>query len=139
MCHTVAPDPCWKAVMLPFSLILLLPCLLSIVNLESFLRCGSTSSTYLSNYSQPLMLPCFRMSFATSNAMAHLAALQKEREENKGDADYTLTCQGKVIKAHSFILKMRWLSLHRKLNLYFSFQFSILQERSHYQCWRKEE
>ena len=88
--------------MLPFSWILL-PCLLSIVNLEGFLRCG----TYLSNYSQPLMLPCFRMSFATSNAMAHLAALQKEREENKGDADYTLTCQGKVIKAHSFILGMR--------------------------------
>ena len=48
-------------------------------------------------------LCCFRMSFATSHAMAHLAALQKEREE--GDGDYT--CQGKVLKAHSFILRMR--------------------------------
>ena len=43
------------------------------------------------------------MSFAASHAMTHLADLHK----NKDEADFTLACQGKVIKVHSFILGMR--------------------------------
>ena len=75
------------------------------------------------------------MSFAASHAMAHLAALQKEREE--GDGDYTLTCQGKVIKAHAFILAMRYQFFysheeceHDTDNLLF--QFRVFQEGSHH-------
>ena len=43
------------------------------------------------------------MSFATS----HLASCAGELHKSKDDTgDFSLTCQGKVIKAHSFILSM---------------------------------
>ena len=43
------------------------------------------------------------MSFATS----HLASCAVELHKSKDDTgDFSLTCQGKVIKAHSFILSM---------------------------------
>ena len=43
------------------------------------------------------------MSFATS----HLATCAGELYKSKdATGDFTLTCQGKVIKAHSFILSM---------------------------------
>ena len=44
-----------------------------------------------------------RMDMATSTLMAKMAELQM----NRADADVTFNCDGKVIKAHSFILGMR--------------------------------
>ena len=41
---------------------------------------------------------------ATSYLVAHLVQLRLNRE----DADVTITCGGKIIKAHSFILGMRY-------------------------------
>ena len=46
----------------------------------------------------------FRMNFATSHIASHLEALHKTKEET---GDFDLCCQGKVVKAHSFILSMR--------------------------------
>ena len=43
------------------------------------------------------------MSFATTAAVLHLGKLHKSRDET---GDFTLTCQGEVIKAHSLILGM---------------------------------
>ena len=45
----------------------------------------------------------YRMTFATSHLASSAGELHKSRD-NTGD--FTLTCQGKVIKAHSFILSM---------------------------------
>ena len=49
---------------------------------------------------------------ATSTLMAKMAELQM----NRANADVTFNCDGKVIKAHSFILGMRyvanWPSIH---------------------------
>ena len=44
------------------------------------------------------------MSFAISHIVKHLGKLYKSREET---GDFTLTCEGKAIKAHSWILSMR--------------------------------
>ena len=44
------------------------------------------------------------MSFATSLIVSHLDELHKSKEDT---GDFTLTCEGKVIKAHSWILSMR--------------------------------
>ena len=44
------------------------------------------------------------MSFAISHIVKHLGELYKSREET---GDFTLNCEGKAIKAHSFILSMR--------------------------------
>ena len=44
------------------------------------------------------------MSFATTHIASHLGELYKSKEET---GDFTLTCQGKVIKAHALILSMR--------------------------------
>lgn len=43
------------------------------------------------------------MSFATSHLTSRMSELHKSKNET---GDFTLTCQGKVIKAHSFILGM---------------------------------
>ena len=48
----------------------------------------------------------YRMSFATSHIASHLEALHKTKEET---GDFELNCQGKVVKAHSFILSMRYI------------------------------
>ena len=54
---------------------------------------------FLSNF----FLQYYRMSFANS----HLASCVGELHKNKdATGDFSLTCQGKVIKAHSFILSM---------------------------------
>ena len=45
-----------------------------------------------------------RMNTATSHLVAQLVQLRLNRD----DADVTITCEGKVIKAHSFILGMRY-------------------------------
>merc|ERR1712013_787354 len=45
-----------------------------------------------------------RMTFALSRLGSHLEALHKTKQET---GDFDLTCQGKVVKAHSFILSMR--------------------------------
>ena len=45
-----------------------------------------------------------RMTFALSRLGSHLGELHKTRDET---GDFELRCQGKVIKAHSFILSMR--------------------------------
>ena len=47
-----------------------------------------------------------RMNFATSNLASFLADQHKRKEET---GDFELCCQGKVVKAHSFILSMRLL------------------------------
>ena len=44
------------------------------------------------------------MSFDSSHLMAQMADLH----ENRDNADVTLNCQGKLIKAHSFILATRY-------------------------------
>ena len=105
MCNTVAPDPLEKAVVGPFTLLRYL-LFLVLLELELELELELCDKFYLFIIFE---LCRFRMSFARSHLMAQSAALQKEREE--GDGDYTLTCQGKVLKAHSFILGMRWLLL----------------------------
>ena len=43
------------------------------------------------------------MSFANTHIATHLSELHKSKEET---GDFTLTCQGKDIKAHSFILSI---------------------------------
>ena len=43
------------------------------------------------------------MSFATSHLASCVEELHKEKEDT---GDFTLTCQGNVIKAHSHILSM---------------------------------
>ena len=43
------------------------------------------------------------MSFATTHIASHLGKLYKSKEDT---GDFTLTCQGEVIKAHSWILGM---------------------------------
>ena len=48
------------------------------------------------------------MSFVDST---HLLAQLAELRNNRDDADVTLKCQGKVVKAHSFILGIRYLCL----------------------------
>ena len=65
--------------------------------------------------SHSVMLCCFRMSFAASHEMAHLAHLLK----NKDDADFTLAGQGTVIKVHSFIFE----KLPTKMFFFFSSEF----------------
>ena len=45
------------------------------------------------------------MSFVDST---HLLAQLAELRNNRDDADVTLKCQGKVVKAHSFILGTRY-------------------------------
>ena len=44
------------------------------------------------------------MSFATTNLASCVADLHKSKEDT---GDFTLTCQGKVIKAHALILSIR--------------------------------
>ena len=44
------------------------------------------------------------MSFATSLIVSHLDKLHKSKEET---GDFTLYCEDRVIKAHSWILSMR--------------------------------
>ena len=44
------------------------------------------------------------MSFAASHLVEHLGEVYKSREDT---GDFTLACEGKVIKAHSWILSMR--------------------------------
>ena len=44
------------------------------------------------------------MSFAVSHIASHLGALHQSREETW---DFELRCQGRVVKAHSYILSMR--------------------------------
>ena len=51
-----------------------------------------------------LIFKDYRMSFATSHIASHLEALHKTKEET---GDFDLCCQGKVVKAHSYILSMR--------------------------------
>ena len=46
-----------------------------------------------------------RMSFATKHIVSHLGELHRSRDET---GDFSLTCQGEVIKAHSLILGMGW-------------------------------
>jgi len=48
------------------------------------------------------------MSFADST---HLMAQLAELRNNRDDADVSLNCQGEVIKAHSFILATRCVSI----------------------------
>ena len=48
----------------------------------------------------------YRMSFAISHIASHLDTLHKTKEET---GDFDLSCQGKVVKAHSFILSMRYI------------------------------
>merc|ERR1719430_508244 len=43
------------------------------------------------------------MSFATNDLFSHVVELHKSKEDT---GDFTLTCQGEVIKAHSWILGM---------------------------------
>ena len=43
------------------------------------------------------------MSFANTHITSHLGELHSSKEET---GDFTLTCQGKDIKAHSFILSI---------------------------------
>ena len=50
------------------------------------------------------------MNFDTTHLMAQLAGLCNNREE----ADVTLNCQGKVIKAHSLILGTRYVRGFRR-------------------------
>ena len=54
-----------------------------------------------------LLIPMFQrteMSFDSTHLMAQLAEFRTNRE----DADVTLNCQGEVIKAHSFVLGIRY-------------------------------
>ena len=44
------------------------------------------------------------MSFATTHIASHLGKLYQSKEDT---GDFTLTCEDKVIKAHSLILSMR--------------------------------
>ena len=44
------------------------------------------------------------MSFAATHVVTNLVELHKSKEET---GDFSLTCQGGVIRAHSFILGMR--------------------------------
>ena len=56
------------------------------------------------------------MSVDKSYVMAQLGKLH----ENRDEGDFSITCSnGEVIKAHSFILSMRW--VHRKIENWFSF------------------
>ena len=43
------------------------------------------------------------MSFASNHITSHLGKLHKSKEDT---GDFSLTCQGEVIKAHSWILGM---------------------------------
>ena len=56
----------------------------------------------MANFSQFDFL--YRMSFAVSHITSHLGALHKSKEET---GDFELRCQGRVVKAHSYILSMR--------------------------------
>ena len=50
---------------------------------------------------------CFRMSVDKAYVIAQMGELHKNRD----DADFTLTSSnGEVIKAHSYILSMRWVN-----------------------------
>ena len=49
------------------------------------------------------------MSFDSTHLIAQLAEFRNNRE----DADVTLNCQGGVIKAHSFVLAIRYVCLMR--------------------------
>ena len=53
-----------------------------------------------------------RMSFATVDLASQLRALRKDCDR---DGDFVLTCLGRDIKAHSFILSMRWGSSNKIL------------------------
>ena len=41
------------------------------------------------------------MSFAATDVVSHLGELHKSKDET---GDFTITCQGEVIQAHSWIL-----------------------------------
>ena len=65
------------------------------------------------------------MSFATVDLASQLRALRKDCDR---DGDFVLTCQGRDIKAHSFILSMRSGSSNKilfiGLNPFFSLKIS---------------
>ena len=54
------------------------------------------------------------MSFAINDVASHLFELHKNKEES---GDFTLTCHGEAIKAHSWILAMGSVSSSCEVNV----------------------
>ena len=69
------------------------------------------------------------MSFATVDLASQLRALRKDSDR---DGDFVLTCQGRDIKAHSFILSMRSGSSNKILFIGFNPFFSGVNTSGHF-------
>ena len=53
-------------------------------------------------------LTLFSEVYRMDSALTHLVAKMEQLHNNRDDADITLYCEEETIKAHSFILELRW-------------------------------